>query len=177
MKSNNILHLLTAAALALGTAGAFAAQNKEASQGQLKDKDYKFVTEAAQGSMMEVQLGQLAQQKGASQAVRNFGQRMVTDHSKALEELKQITSQKGIALPAETKSEHSTIEHLQKASGKDFDKAYAEHMVKDHKKDIKEFQKAAKEATDPDVRAFAAKTLPILEAHMSMARDMEKLAK
>src|ERR1051326_144199 len=92
-------------------------------RGQLSAKDYHFVREAAQGGMEEVQMGQLAQQKGSSQAVKDFGQRMVTDHNKANDELKQLVSQKGATLPATlTRRENSTLEDLQKLSGKDFDK-------------------------------------------------------
>ncbi|HWH69620.1 MAG TPA: DUF4142 domain-containing protein [Candidatus Sulfotelmatobacter sp.] len=147
-------------------------------RGQLSEKDYKFVMDAARGSMSEVQLGELAQQKGTSQAVRNFGERMITDHTKASNELKQIVAQKGASLPTHmSHKENSAMEHLQKETGAKFDKAYAEHMVKDHKHDVKEFRDAAKDLNDPDLKAFAQKTLPILEEHQRMADEMERLVK
>src|SRR5437667_5933418 len=101
-------------------------------RGQLSARDYRFVREAARGGMEEVQMGQLAQQKGTSQTVKDFGQRMVTDHNKANDELKQIASQKGATLPATlTRRENSALDDLQKLSGKDFDKKHAAQMVKD----------------------------------------------
>jgi putative membrane protein len=121
-----------------------------------------------------VQLGDLAQQKGNSQAVRDFGKRMVADHGKANDQLKQIASKKGVSIPPSlSHSEQSMLEQLQNASGATFDKDYAKGMVKDHRQDIKQFQKAAKELTDPDLRAWAEQTLPILQQHLGMAEQME----
>jgi len=146
--------------------------------GQLARKDYKFVRDAAQGGLLEVKLGELAKQKGTSPTVQKFGDQMVADHSKANDELKQIASQKGVTLPSElTRREQSEVEHLQKLNGKDFDKAYATRMVKDHQKDIKEFERAAKDCQDSDVKAFAQKTLPTLEHHAQMAQQMESSIK
>jgi len=144
-------------------------------RGQLSAKDYRFVREAARGGMEEVQMGQLAQQKVMNQSVKDFGQRMVTDHNKANDELKQIVTQKGGSLPTTlTRRENSTLDDLQKLTGKDFDKKYASQMVKDHKTDVREFRDAAKDLTDPDLKAFAQKTLPTLEEHLRAAEDMEK---
>lgn len=146
--------------------------------GQLTRKDYKFAREAAQGGLLELKMGELAKQKGAHPTVQQFGERMVTDHSKANEQLQKLATQKGAALPIElTPREESQLEHLQKLSGHDFDKAYAERMVKDHKKDIKEFQDAAKTAEDADLKNFAAATLPILQEHQKMAEQMESSVK
>jgi len=127
---------------------------------------------------MEVKLGELAKEKGSSQAVKDFGQRMVTDHSKANEELKQIISNKGAALPVEsTHKETSEMERFQKLSGRDFDKEYAQHMVKDHKKDLKEFEDAAKDVTDPELKAFAQKTANVIREHLRMAQELETASK
>ncbi len=143
-------------------------------QGQLSEKDYRFVEKAARGGQEEVQLGQLAQQRGASQQVRDFGQRMVTDHGRANDELMQLASQKGAALPTSmSHSEHSTLQHLQNLNGTSFDQAYARDMVKDHTKDVKDFQKAANDLKDPDLRAWAQKTLPVLQEHLKQAQAME----
>src|SRR5439155_20383157 len=125
------------------------------------------------GGMAEIQMGELAKQKGASKAVRDFGERMVTDHGKANDELKQLVSQKGAAAPSQlSHGENYEMEHLQKATGADFDKKYASYMVRDHKKDAKEFENAAKDLTDADLRAFASKTLPTIQDHLRMAEDM-----
>ena len=179
MKASKTIRIGTIAGLGLLLGGRLlAAQPSEATRGLLSESDYKFVIDAARGGMEEVQLGQLAEQKGANQAVRSFGQRMVTDHTKANDELRQIAMTKGATLPTQfTSSERSTIEDLQKTSGTDFDKDYAKQMVKDHKTDVKEFEKAAKNLKDPDLRAYAERTLPILQEHLQMAKHTEEIVK
>jgi putative membrane protein len=147
---------------------------KEGQRGQLSESDYRFLEKAARGGMEEVELGQLAQQKGTSQEVRNFGQRMVADHTKLNNELKQIASQKGATLPTQlSHHENSSIQHLQNATGADFDKTYSKDMVKDHQKDLKEFQSAAQKVTDPDLRTFAQKAVATLQEHLSLAENIE----
>jgi len=166
------------ALLVSGASVAWAQTSIRDQRGQLSERDYKFVVDAARGGMLEVNLGELAHQKGSLQAVRDFGQMMVTDHTKANDELKRIVTQKGAMLPA-TLSHHeqSTLESLQTKLGKDFDKDYAADMVKDHRTDLKDFESAAKDLSDPDLRAFAQKTIPILEKHLRMAKDMEASVK
>ena len=107
------------------------------------DKD--FFKKAASGGMMEVELGQMAQSKGQSQEVKDFGSKMVTDHGKANDELKSLAQQKQWTMPTKMERKHkSMVDKLTKASGPEFDKKYMTEMVKDHKKDVAEFQKAAK---------------------------------
>jgi len=133
----------------------------------------KFVSDAAEGGMMEVELGRLAMQKAGSDAVRNFGMQMVQDHTKANTELKAVATRKNITVPSEvSSSQKSTIEKLSKLSGAEFDKEYMSNMVKDHEADVKEFQTQANKGNDPEVKAFAAKTLPTLQKHLQMARDV-----
>lgn len=159
-------------ALALGTTAVSAADKAE--RGQLSAKDYKFAVQAAQGGMAEVQLGELAKQKAANPEVKSFGEKMVTDHKKANDELKQIISQKGAVLPTELpRKDASTLNGLQRANGPDFDREYIEHMVKDHKKDVKEFEDAAQSLTDPELKSFAQKTLPTLQEHLRMVEQIE----
>jgi putative membrane protein len=156
----------------MGTSLAIAADNTE--RGQLSSKDYKFAVNAARGGMTEVQLGQLAKDKATNPQVKTFGEKMVTDHNKANDELKQIISRKGASFPAAlSHKENSSLDDLQKASGQDFDKKYVELMVKDHKKDVKEFEEATKELSDPDLRAFAQKTLPTLQDHLRQIEQIE----
>ena len=174
----SLVLLLGVPALRAQQSRAEAKAEAKGQRGQFSERDFKFVTEVARGGMAEVQLGELAKQKGASQSVRSFGERMVTDHNKANDELKQIVTQKGAALPAElSQHERSSLEKLEKATGKDFDKVYAKDMVRDHKKDVKEFQNAAKDCNDPDLRAFAQKTLPTLQEHLRLAQEMETAVK
>jgi putative membrane protein len=168
-----------AAAVVLSGASLLAAENNsKENRGQFGVRDYKFLSEAARGGMMEVRLGEVAKQKATSQSVRDFAQRMITDHSKANDELRQLAASKGAVIPSEmSHHENATIERFDKLSGREFDKEYAEHMVKDHKKDVKEFEEASRDATDPDLKAFAQKTLGTLREHLRMAMDTEASVK
>jgi putative membrane protein len=155
------------------------AQNKPVSSEKMSTtaQSYElsgFAKKAAVGGMAEVELGRLATQKASSDKVKQFGQRMVLDHSKANDELKRVASTAGIDLPAEIDGKtRATIEKLSKLSGAQFDKAYMADMVQDHEKDVAEFAKAAKHPDSP-VGSFAEKTLPTLRDHLKMARDVEK---
>jgi putative membrane protein len=141
-------------------------------------QDHTFMMKAAEGGLAEVQLGQLAQQNGQSQAVKDFGKRMVDDHSKANDQLKQVASQAGVTLPA-SPSSHDQAEYnkLSKMQGDSFDKAYAKMMVSDHKKDVSEFEREANSGGNADVKAFASQTLPTLQDHLKMAEQMESSVK
>ncbi|MEO6548432.1 MAG: DUF4142 domain-containing protein [Ferruginibacter sp.] len=136
------------------------------------DADSKnFAMEAANGGMMEVDLGKYAQENAMSDRVKNFGAMMVKDHSTANEELKSIASGKNITLPAQVESNAKMhMDNLMKKKGKDFDKAYMDMMLDDHKKDVKAFQKAASECKDADLKSFAGKTLPVLQGHLDSAK-------
>ena len=125
--------------------------------------------------MAEVKLGQLAEERGSNPAVKNFGRRMVQDHSKAGNELKSTASKANIDLPTEMdKSDQATYDRLSKLSGEAFDRAYARDMVKDHSKDVSEFQKEAKNGRDENIKNFAAQTLPTLQSHLDQARQMDQ---
>jgi|ERR1043166_3105748 putative membrane protein len=182
MKTQSMIKLLaiTGLAVGLGAPLTWGAESSRAElRGQLNSKDYKFLSEASQGGQMEVQLGELAKQNGGGQAVRDFGERMVNDHKKANDELKQLAASKQ-ATPETTitSKEDSRMNRLQKLSGVDFDKAYLSDMIKDHKKDLKEFEEASKNAADPELRAFAEKTLPTIQQHLQTAQDLyEQLKK
>ena len=140
--------------------------------------DKAFVEKAAVGGMAEVQMGKMAQQKGSSDQVKQFGGRMVDDHSKANDELKQIASAKGIALPTDLDAKHkSKMDKMEKLSGAQFDRAYMDDMVADHKEDVAEFKKQASSGKDSDLKAFAAKTLPTLEDHLKMAQSTDAAVK
>jgi len=134
--------------------------------------DSAWVMKVAKGGMAEVELGKMAAEKGSSDAVKHFGQRMVDDHSKANDELKTLAASKNITLPAEIGPEETALRsRLSKMSGAAFDRAYMKAMVSDHVKDINEFKMEAKSGRDADVKAWASKTLPTLEEHLKMARD------
>jgi putative membrane protein len=139
----------------------------------MSTEDKEFVVEAGMGGLAEVQMGNVALQNAQSADVKAFAQRMVTDHSKANEELKQLATAKGLALAAELAGEHQkALEHLTTLTGAEFDKAYMKHMVEDHNQDVTAFQNAAAIATDADVKAWAAKTLPTLQEHKKLALEV-----
>jgi len=143
-----------------------------------KNPDHSFVEKAAMGGMAEVELGNVAQQKAASDEVKQFGSRMVTDHTKANDELKQIASSKNIELPTALDKKHrGDVDKFSKMSGAQFDKAYMSHMVDDHKKDVADFKKEASSGKDADLKGFAAKTLPTLEEHLQMAQKTNDAVK
>ncbi len=131
--------------------------------------------EAASGGMYEVELGKLARQKAQTQAVKDFAPQMVTDHGKANEQLKALASAKGITLPATISDKHQKdYDNFTEKEAADFDKDYIDQMVKDHKKDVNAFEKAAKNLDDPDVKAFASNTLPTLKEHLTMAEQIQE---
>jgi len=140
--------------------------------------DAKFVVDAAAGGMEEVQLGQLAQQKGMAQDVKAFGAMMERDHSKAGDRLTGLAKDKNITLPSAIAPDMQKMaDDLQKKNGRDFDKAYINMMVDDHKKDIKEFEKEAKNGADADIRAFADSSLHMLRTHLDSALSCQKRLK
>jgi putative membrane protein len=145
-------------------------------QMQVAQEDMDFAMEAAQGGLKEVRLGELAQQQGKAQAVKDFGQRMVQDHGAANDKLKQIAEQKGIELPQDLPEEaQSTLEELQQQQqGSEFDQAYMDEMVSDHEDDAAAFEDYIENAQDQDLRAFAEETLPILQEHLEMAKQTQE---
>jgi len=139
----------------------------------LSASDKDFAMKAAEGGMAEVTFGQMASQKSTNPDVKNFANRMVNDHGKAGDELKQLTTNKGLALPNDLNAEDKKVaDELSGRSGKDFEKAYIKYMVEDHEKDIKEFEKASKEVQDPDLKSWATKTLPVIQDHLKMAKQI-----
>ena len=149
------------------------AQGVKTGLGTIDSAARDFVLEAAIGGMMEVELGKIAVQKGASEGVKQFGQRMVDDHSKAGEELTTLAASKGITLPTQLDEKHrNDLDKFSKLSGTEFDRAYAKAMLSDHKKDVSAFEKESMKSQDTDVKAFAAKTLPTLKEHLEMAKAL-----
>lgn len=139
------------------------------------ENDTEFAVEAADGAMMEIQLGNLALKNAASSEVKDFAQTMISDHGKANDELVTLAASKGISLPTELSDENQKkIEELSSKTGADFDKAYCEFMIKDHKDDVDKFKKQAEKGNDADIKAWAAEKVPALEQHLAMAESMEK---
>ena len=129
---------------------------------KLSAADKTFMMNAAKGGMMEVEWGKLASQSGQNADVKKFGNRMVTDHSKANSELMALAKEEGVSLPGA------------KAPGKwKSDKDYIDMMVKDHQTDLAEFQKEAQSGTDPDLKKFAGKYSKVVSAHLKLAQETQ----
>ena len=147
----------------LSFAGLASAQESPASKSSSPSaKDKTFMRKAAKGGMMEVAMGRLAEQNGKSDDVKSFGKRMVTDHSKANDELKSIAEKKGVKLPSKEPTEKWSS-----------DKAYMDMMGKDHEKDLAEFQDEANNGSDPDVKKFAEDTAKVVKEHLDLANETQ----
>lgn len=138
----------------------------------------KFVKDAALGGMTEVELGRLAAQKATRDDVKQFGQKMVDDHTKANDQLKDIATKSSMEVPSSLDSKHQArVDKLSALSGAAFDKAYVKDQLKDHQQDVSEFQSEAQGGSDPNIKQFAASTLPTLQEHLSMVKDLSKSSK
>jgi putative membrane protein len=134
--------------------------------------DQKFVTEAIQGNLAEVELGKLAQQKSMNDGVRSFGDTLVKDHSAGNEKATEVASAVGVTAPTEpSKKQKMMYDRLSKLSGSAFDRQFARMMVEDHQKDIKEFEKEAR-SSNQQVAGFAKDTLPTLQKHLDTAKSL-----
>lgn len=137
-----------------------------------------FWNKAAEGGMAEVELSKIAQTKAQNAEVKKFAQMMVTDHTKANGELKSLAGKKNVTLPTELNSTHkSAMEKLNSLSGTDFDKAYVDAMVTDHDDAVNLFQVEADGGTDPELKAWAGKTLPTLKSHQQMIKGIKEKMK
>lgn len=167
---------LTIGLAILFPAGLALAAGSKSQRGNEVSKDAtKFMKKAAEAGMMEVKLGKLAEDKASSENVKEFGQRMVKDHSAANDALEKLAAKKDVEIRKELHGKQkNTVDRLSKFSGKQFDREYMKMMVEDHKKDVKEFKEEAKQANDPDVKQFAAKHAPILEKHLEIAQSVAR---
>lgn len=161
---NNRLLLVALAGFAL-TSGAAGAAESQSSQ--------KFLSNAIQGDISEVKLGQLAQENGGSNGVRDFGKTLVTDHTKAQAEAKKTASSAGVTPPEQPTSEaQQEYDKLKSTKGADFDREFVQYMVQDHKKDIADFRKEA-QAKDGAASSLAKQQLPVLEKHLQIAESLQ----
>src|SRR6267378_4491904 len=164
MKALTIISIVAAALVAL--TGPAAAQVQLVS-----DPDREFVNKAATGNRAEVELGRVAAQRAARPSVRSFGERMVTDHGRSNAELASLARGKGIEVPTALEpSQQAVRDRLSALGGNDFDHAYMSEMIRDHTEDIALFERAAETSTDPELKAWAAQSLPMLREHLALAR-------
>ena len=142
-----------------------------AQDGGLSPAGKRFLKEAASVDMMEVQLGKVAHDKGSSQEVRDFGDRMVLDHGKANEDLRAIATRDNLKLPVQVERKHTLmIARLSKLSGREFDRNYMKETIKNGVKNIARYKKAIKRVKDQDLRAWTVSVLPILQQHLQLAQ-------
>jgi putative membrane protein len=155
-------------------AGTFGAAMAFAAQAEVTKKDRDFLSKAAAGGLYEVEAGKLAEEKAKDQGLKSYGAMLVKDHGAANEELKALATGKGVQLPASLPADKKKrLDSIARA--KNFDKEFVEEVgLDDHRKDIALFEKASKDADDADVKAFAAKTLPVLKTHRTHAEDLKK---
>ena len=140
--------------------------------------DSKFAVNAANGGLLEVAMGQMALSKSQNPRIKAFGSMLVTDHTKANNELKALAANKNIAIPASLgEEEQKHVGSMKEKAGKDFDKDFMSMMVDDHKKDISEFEHAADKASDIDLKSFASSTLPTLRMHLDSAKAIHDALK
>lgn len=137
-------------------------------------KDKMFLRKAAEGGMAEVQLGQLAAQKGSSEQVKDFGQKMVTDHTKLNEKMQPIAEKMGVKPPSKlSKKDQKELDKLNTLSGTDFDKEYLTYMVKDHHQDLMEFRSEMQATQDPTLKTAVTEGEHVIDEHAQM---VDKLA-
>jgi putative membrane protein len=137
--------------------------------------DQDFVTLAAQTDMTEAHLGQLAQSQGSSQAIKDLGQMIATDHTSGYTQLGTIAMKAGLTVPKGTDAKHDKmIAPIEKLKGKAFDRRYTQMMVMGHQQAIAAYRKEASDGQNPDIKAYAQQTLPTLEKHLKAAQDAAK---
>ncbi|MDX5480870.1 MAG: DUF4142 domain-containing protein [Hymenobacteraceae bacterium] len=135
----------------------------------------EFMTKAASNSMLEVEAGRLAQERGQMQEVKDYGQMMVTDHTNANDQLRQLAQQKNITLPDSMGQDHrDQLQNLRDKTGQEFDQQYMDLMVSSHEDAVSMFEDAANNMQDPDVKNFASTTLPKLREHLDRARQLDE---
>lgn len=171
--SKQLIAALLASAIVAASAPAFAQGAASASK-----ESQQFITKAIEGNLSEIQLGKLAQDKGQSQDVKDFGATLVQDHTDANTKAMDIAKQLNVNAPSEAaKKDQKEYDRLSKLSGDRFDREFSTHMVADHKKDIAEFTKQSKmKSGDPTV-SFASDNLPVLQKHLQTAESLEKSEK
>ncbi len=153
-------------------------EQADSSRNVVSTDDAKFMTEAASGGMMEVELGTYAGTAAKTKGVKDFGAMMVRDHTKMGDQLKQLAAAKNVTLPQTVANDQQVmVDDLRKKTGAEFDKDYINRMVDDHKEDIEKFKKEAESGKDPDIRALASSALPILQAHLDSAQALHKTLK
>ena len=166
MRALTVISLVAAALLAVSSPAAAQIQI-------VNNADRDFLGKAATDGVTEVELGRIATARAARPSVRSFGERMVVDHGRNNAELAALAQSKGVALPRSVgPSQQTMLDRLNALSGADFDRTYMSEMVRDHNEDIALFERAAEVSADPEIKAWAARSLPMLRQHLALARQV-----
>ncbi|MBH8570863.1 DUF4142 domain-containing protein [Microvirga sp. STS02] len=138
------------------------------------DYDSKFMTKAASGGMLEVEMGKQVAARAVTPEAKKYAQQMVADHTKGNAELMALAAKKNITLPTTLGDDHQKVlKDVVEEKGVKMDQEYMKEMLKDHEEDVKEYTDASIKAADPDIKAFAAKTVPMLKMHLDMVTKMK----
>jgi putative membrane protein len=170
---------------ALGMLSTWGCQKKEEKSAKVRDQgqerakledanpDHRFMATAARANLSEIAAGRLALAQSASSEVKKFAQRMVEDHTQANRELGELAQKMSFSLPGEPdETRQKGLDHLSALRGVEFDRAFAGMMVSDHAKAVALFEESSKTSADPQVRSYSERTLPMLQDHLKMARDL-----
>ena len=145
---------------------------------QADEASSSFLVRAADGGMTEVQLSQMAEQKGMNPKVKDFAAMMIHDHSAANDEVKMLAGQRNVTLPGSVGDDNKKkVDDLSKKTGKAFDKAYMDIMVKDHESTVDLFEKSGDKVNDTDVKTFINNTIPKIKTHLDSAKAIRKSLK
>ena len=172
MRATHAMIALVAGLSLLTVVSGIGAQ-QSTTEAKLQRTDRNFVSKAVEDNREEVELGKLAQGKASSDAVKQFGQRMVEDHSAANQDLLQLAENKGMKLQDKAPKADREMERLAKLQGPEFDREYVRAMVKDHKQDVAEFRRMHSGAVDPNLKAWVDKTLPTIEDHLKTIEGIQ----
>lgn len=172
-RMQSMMALFSVLGLLIFVSSLAAQQNAPPTGTKLQRSDRNFILKAAKGGEEEVELGRLAQEKASSDAVKQFGQRMVEDHGSANKELGDLAANKSVQLNDKAPKKDPTLDKLSKLQGQAFDREYVKAMVKDHKQDVAEFRRMHSGAVDPNLKAWIDKTLPTLEDHLKTIEGIQ----
>lgn len=161
-----------------GYASGASTRESGASSGKLSSDEEKIIRQLAQANMVEINAAKLAQEKTQSDEVKSFAKKMVDDHTKALDELKQIAQSKGLTLPSEPNKQQIAMEQkLQGLSGDKFDKQYMKQIGEHAQMQTHQLLQKAAKVKDADLKNYASKTMAVFEGHLQMAKETERSLK
>jgi putative membrane protein len=159
--------------LAASAAAFIPASGAHSAKQEAKPAAQAFLQKAAEGQQAEIALGELASERARDERVRDFGAQMMKDHRKASAEIQQLAFKEGVKLPTELTARHKDKkDQFARLSGREFDQAYIEYMLRDHHKDVKEFERKVEAIKDPQIHQWAEGTLPLLKQHLRQAQHI-----